>query len=101
MLFLNRQFVLAFNKNDFILLTRRNFSIKEGKRKKRVNDKMDKSTSDQAVDPQTRLVLFKMINNGYLESVHGILSTGKEAVIVYADGGPGQQAGVDLLNQSG
>ena len=67
----------------------RNFSIKEGKRKKRVNDKIDKSTSDQAVDPATRLILFKMINNGIIEAVHGILSTGKEAVILYADGGPG------------
>ena len=30
-----------------------------------------------------------MINNSLIESVHGILSTGKEAVIVFADGGPG------------
>jgi serine/threonine-protein kinase RIO1 len=68
----------------------RNFSIKEGKRKKRVHDKIEKSTSDQAVDPTTRLLLFKMINNGYLESIHGIISTGKEAIIIYADGGPGK-----------
>ena len=54
-----------------------------------MNDKIDKSTADQAFDPATRLILFKMINNGIIESVHGILSTGKEAVIVFADGGPG------------
>ena len=75
-------------------MARRNFSIKEGKRKKRVHDKIEKSTSDQAVDPTTRLLLFKMINNGYLESIHGIISTGKEAIIIYADGGPGT-----LVNQ--
>jgi serine/threonine-protein kinase RIO1 len=71
-------------------MSHRNFSIKEGKRQKRVHDKIEKSTSDQAVDPTTRLLLFKMINNGYLESIHGIISTGKEAIIIYADGGPGK-----------
>jgi len=31
-----------------------------------------------------------MLNNGILESIHGVISTGKEAVILYADGGPGE-----------
>jgi len=35
----------------------RSFSVKEGKRKNRVGDKEDKAVAEQAVDPQTRLLL--------------------------------------------
>ena len=71
----------------------RNFSIKDSKRKARVHDKADKSTVDQAMDPQTRLLLHKMIDNGVLEGLSGVISTGKESVILHADGGD-----VDLGN---
>lgn len=67
----------------------RNFSIKEGKRKARIGDKVDKSTTDQAIDPKTKVILFKMINGGVLDGINGVISTGKEAVILHADGGPG------------
>ncbi len=67
----------------------RKFSMKENKRKYRIKDKEDKSTVSQAVDPQTRLILFKMVNNDFLSSVNGTISTGKEAVILHAEGGPG------------
>ena len=65
----------------------RNFSIKEGKRKARLVDKVDKSTAEQAIDPKTRVILFKMVNGGILDGVNGVISTGKEAVILHADGG--------------
>jgi len=65
----------------------RNFSIKDSKRKARVHDKADKSTVDQAMDPQTRLLLHKMIDNGVLEGLSGVVATGKESVILHADGG--------------
>ena len=71
----------------------RNFSIKDSKRKARVHDKADKSTVDKAMDPQTRLLLHKMIDNGVLDSLSGVISTGKESVILHADGGD-----VDLGN---
>ena len=45
--------------------------------------------AEQAVDPQTKVLLFKMINNGILENINGVISTGKEAVILHAEGGPG------------
>ena len=71
----------------------RNFSIKDSKRKARVHDKADKSTVDKAMDPQTRLLLHKMIDNGVLDSLSGVISTGKESVILHAEGGD-----VDLGN---
>ena len=68
------------------------FSIKDGRRRAgRIKDKIEKSTAEQAVDPQTKLILFKFINNGILENVNGVISTGKEAVILHAEGGPGPE----------
>ena len=71
----------------------RNFSIKEGKRKHRIQDKEERAVTDQAVDPKTRVLLFKLVNGGVLDSVNGVISTGKEAVIMHAEGGPGPDVG--------
>jgi len=71
----------------------RNFSVKEGKRKARVHDKEEKAVAEQALDPTTRLLLYKLVNGGVLDSVNGVISTGKEAVIMHADGGPGPEEG--------
>jgi RIO kinase 3 len=65
----------------------RNFSVRDAKRKARVHDKSDKSTVAQAVDPATRLLLHKMIDSGILEQINGPIASGKEAVILHADGG--------------
>jgi RIO kinase 3 len=73
----------------------KNFSVKEGKRKNRVGDKEDKAVAEQAVDPQTRLLLYKFVNGGVLDSINGVISTGKEAVIMHADGGPGPERDTD------
>ncbi|PIK53678.1 putative serine/threonine-protein kinase RIO3 [Apostichopus japonicus] len=40
-----------------------------------------------AVDPRTRILLFKLVNGGILESINGTISTGKEAVVIHASGG--------------
>jgi len=71
----------------------RNFSVKTGKRKNRILDKEDKAVAEQAVDPQTRLLLFKLVNGGVLDAINGVISTGKEAVIMHANGGPGPEDG--------
>jgi len=71
----------------------RNFSVKEGKRKNRLQDKEERAVTDQAVDPKTRVILFKLVNGGVLDAVNGVISTGKEAVIMHADGGPGPEEG--------
>lgn len=39
------------------------------------------------MDPRTRLLMFKLVNNGVLEKINGCISTGKESVVFHADGG--------------
>ncbi|XP_041045716.1 serine/threonine-protein kinase RIO3 isoform X2 [Carcharodon carcharias] len=69
-------------------------SYSEQRRSARIHEKKEHSTSDQAVDSKTRLLLYKMVNAGVLESVSGCISTGKESVIFHAKGGRMQEAGI-------
>lgn len=43
------------------------------------------ATAEMGVDQKTRLLLYKLINNQILEQINGIISTGKEALILHAD----------------
>lgn len=61
----------------------------ESKRRLRVSDKSERATCEQCLDPPTRLLLLKLLDGGTLEAIHGILGTGKEAVVVHAMGGNG------------
>ena len=74
----------------------RNFSTKEDKRKHRIVDKEERAVAEQAVDPKTRVLLFKLVNGGVLDAINGVISTGKEAVIMHADGGPGPDEGPEI-----
>jgi RIO kinase 1 len=47
----------------------------------------DRATSEQVLDPRTRLILFKLLSKGFLELIDGCLSTGKEANVYYAKAG--------------
>jgi RIO kinase 1 len=49
-------------------------------------DRALRSTIDSALDPRTRLMLLRLINSGKLSRVDGIVSTGKEANVYYAEG---------------
>ncbi|KAL7626665.1 Serine/threonine-protein kinase rio1 [Parahypoxylon ruwenzoriense] len=70
--------------------------VKEGQ--DRDKDKADRATNDQVLDPQTRNILYQMINRGIISEIHGAISTGKEAnvygAVAYADihGPPIQRA---------
>lgn len=44
-------------------------------------DKSDRATSEQVLDPRTRIILFKMIGRGLIQEVNGCVSTGKEVRI--------------------
>lgn len=65
-------------------------SFHEGKRGK-IHDKQDKSTAEMALDPKTKLILYKFVNADILDSIGGVISTGKEATILYAAGGKSQE----------
>ncbi|XP_060949718.1 serine/threonine-protein kinase RIO3 [Limanda limanda] len=59
----------------------------EQRRSARLHDKKEHSTSEQAVDPRTRLLMYKMVNAGVLENINGCIATGKESVVFHANGG--------------
>ena len=49
-----------------------------------MKDKSERATSEQVLDPRTRMILLKAINRGMLTEVNGCLSTGKEANVYHA-----------------
>ena len=53
-------------------------------------DKSDRATSEQVLDPRTRMILLQMINRGIVSEIHGCLSTGKEANVYYSVSIPDQ-----------
>lgn len=58
-------------------------------KKNKAQDRRDtKATAEMGIDEPTRLRLYKLINNQILEQVNGIISTGKEAVILHANSDP-------------
>ncbi|XP_068955880.1 serine/threonine-protein kinase RIO3 [Petaurus breviceps papuanus] len=59
----------------------------EERRSARVHEKKEHSTAEKAVDPKTRLLMYKMVNSGMLETITGCISTGKESVVFHAYGG--------------
>ncbi|KAL7473087.1 hypothetical protein ACHAXS_013490 [Conticribra weissflogii] len=59
----------------------------ESTKRKSHTGRDDRATSEQCLDPRTRLILFRMLSNGFLELIDGCLSTGKEANVYYAKAG--------------
>lgn len=58
-------------------------------KKNKADDRKDNTaTAEMGIDEPTRLNLYKWINNQILEEIHGIISTGKEAVILHAKSDP-------------
>ncbi|KAF2759025.1 Serine/threonine-protein kinase Rio1 [Pseudovirgaria hyperparasitica] len=53
-------------------------------RDKSEKDKSDRATSEQVLDPRTRMLLLKMINRNVVSEIHGCVSTGKEANVYHA-----------------
>jgi RIO kinase 3 len=61
------------------------FAVKDARHAARLHEKKDHSTVEMAMDKTTRLLVFRLVNGGLLESVHGVVSTGKESVIFCAE----------------
>lgn len=66
------------------------YSRSEQSRRHRLHDKTEQATAEMCVDARTRLLLYRLVNQEVLDRVNGIISTGKEAVVLHADGGAGQ-----------
>ena len=66
-------------------------------------DKSDRATSEQVLDPRTRMILLQMINRNVVSEVHGCLSTGKEANVYHAFAVPqedGSEAAGSLIHRA-
>lgn len=61
-------------------------SMKSHKVQNKVKDKKDRATTEQVLDPRTRVILVKLLNNGIINEINGCISTGKEANVYHAVG---------------
>ncbi len=50
----------------------------------RKKDKADRATTEQVLDPRTRMIIFKLLSRGLISEINGCVSTGKEANVYYA-----------------
>lgn len=64
-------------------------SYSQKAKKNKAYDRRDNTaTAEMGIDEPTRLRLYKLINNQVLQEINGIISTGKEAVILHAKSDP-------------
>jgi RIO kinase 1 len=75
-------------------------SEKKGEKQISHYGKDDRATSEQVLDPRTRLILFKLLSSGFLNEIDGCLSTGKEANVYYATGRDGREYAVKIFKTS-
>lgn len=80
-------------------------AIRESVRKHSVgrirnNEKADRATVEQALDPRTRMALFKMLNRGVFQDINGCISTGKEANVYHATKDNGEELAIKVYKTS-
>ena len=66
----------------------------------RVVDKADRATVEQALDPRTRIILFKMLNRGIFNEINGCVSTGKEANVYHGTNAGGEDMAIKVQEQA-
>ncbi|PUZ52380.1 hypothetical protein GQ55_6G264900 [Panicum hallii var. hallii] len=66
----------------------------------RNTEKADRATVEQAIDPRTRMVLFKMLNRGTFSNINGCISTGKEANVYHATKKNGEEQAIKVYKTS-
>eukprot|EP01132_Coremiostelium_polycephalum_P000636 gene636-789_t len=78
----------------------REINKKDDKQAIRITDKENRATTEQVLDPRTRLMLFKMINKGVFQEINGCVSTGKEANVYHAVAGDGEERAIKVYKTS-
>ncbi|UJR16460.1 hypothetical protein I4U23_003362 [Adineta vaga] len=68
--------------------------------KYRSKDKHDRATVEQVLDPRTRLILFKFLQQGVVEEINGCISTGKEANVYYAKANTDEHRAIKVYKTS-
>ncbi len=67
---------------------------------RRRKDKSDRATVEQVLDPRTKMILFKLLNRGFIKSINGCISTGKEANVYHATGPNDEDRAVKVYKTS-
>ncbi|CAM9393089.1 unnamed protein product, partial [Discosporangium mesarthrocarpum] len=75
-------------------------SDKSTQKQSRHTGRDDRATAEQVMDPRTRLILFKLLNRGFIQHIDGCLSTGKEANVYYAANSEGHEYAVKVYKTS-
>ncbi|CAK4676509.1 hypothetical protein LEN26_014971 [Aphanomyces euteiches] len=60
----------------------------------------DRATTEQVLDPRTRMMLYRMLNQGIVTEINGCLSTGKEANVYHARLGSGEEGAIKVYKTS-
>ncbi|KAJ0403693.1 hypothetical protein P43SY_003805 [Pythium insidiosum] len=60
----------------------------------------DRATVEQVLDPRTRMILFRMLNQGVVTEINGCLSTGKEANVYHARLSDGSEGAIKVYKTS-
>lgn len=63
-------------------------------------DKSDRATTEQVLDPRTRIILLKMLNQNVFYELNGCISTGKEANVYHGVTEDGQHRAVKIYKTS-
>lgn len=63
-------------------------------------DRSERATVENVMDPRTRMILYKLVNSGFLKEINGCVSTGKEANVYYAVSGDGTPAALKVFKTS-
>eukprot|EP00331_Platyophrya_macrostoma_P030007 CAMPEP_0176432208 /NCGR_PEP_ID=MMETSP0127-20121128/15257_1 /TAXON_ID=938130 /ORGANISM="Platyophrya macrostoma, Strain WH" /LENGTH=525 /DNA_ID=CAMNT_0017814335 /DNA_START=9 /DNA_END=1586 /DNA_ORIENTATION=+ len=63
-------------------------------------DKKDRATVEQVLDPRTRVILVKLMNNGLFSEINGCISTGKEANVYHAATNKGISLAIKIYKTS-
>ncbi|KAJ2227979.1 Serine/threonine-protein kinase rio1 [Coemansia sp. RSA 1722] len=63
-------------------------------------DKADRATTEQVLDPRTRIILFKLLNQGVVYEINGCISTGKEANVYHAVTESGEHRAIKIYKTS-
>jgi len=78
--------------------------VRRGERKQqgqnRNQGRDDRATTEQVMDPRTRLILFKMLSRGTFDEINGCISTGKEANVYHAVTAEGHDIAVKVFKTS-
>ncbi|KAK5115665.1 hypothetical protein LTR62_000754 [Meristemomyces frigidus] len=63
-------------------------------------ERSDRATTEQVLDPRTKMILLQMLNRNIISEMNGVLSTGKEANVYHAVTTPQNDADAEVPNKS-